>query len=48
LDDEEEITSPTGENLLDKESRERLPPLYSGEDEGLEAQAQVKFFAPDA
>jgi hypothetical protein len=39
---------PTGENLLDKASREKLPPLYSGEEKGLEAQAQVKFFTPDS
>lgn len=38
--------SPTGENLLDKASREKLPPLYSGEKDGLEALAQVKFFMP--
>lgn len=32
--------------LLDEKSRERLPELYSQEEEGLEALAQVKFFAP--
>ncbi len=40
--------TPTGENLLDKASREKLPPLYSGEEKGLEALAQVKFFTPDS
>lgn len=39
---------PTGENLLDKASREKLPPLYSGKEKGLEAMAQVKFFTPDS
>ena len=41
-------TAPTGENLLDLASQEKLPPLYSGEDQGLDALAQVKFFTPDA
>jgi hypothetical protein len=39
---------PTGENLLDKSSREKLPQLYSGEKKGLDAMAQVKFFTPDS
>jgi hypothetical protein len=39
---------PTGQNLLDKVSREKLPPLYSGEEKGLDALAQVKFFTPDS
>lgn len=39
---------PTGRNLLDKASREKLPPLYSGEEQGTESLAQVKFFTPDA
>lgn len=42
-----EEPSPTGENLLDQASREKLPPLYSGEEKGMEALAQVKFFTPD-
>jgi hypothetical protein len=37
---------PTGENLLDPASREKLPPLYAGEELGLEALAVVKFFTP--
>jgi hypothetical protein len=45
---ESEIIPPTGENLLDDESREKLPPLYSGEEKGLDALAQVKFFTPDS
>ena len=40
--------SPNGENLLDEASREKLPPLYSGEERGLDSLAQVKFFTPDA
>jgi hypothetical protein len=40
--------SPTGEDLLDQASREKLPPLYSGEEKGLEALAHVKFFTPDS
>ena len=47
-DDESDIIPPTGENLLDDESREKLPPLYSGEEQGLNALAQVKFFTPDS
>ena len=39
---------PTGENLLDQASQEELPPLYSGEEKGLDALGQVKFFAPDS
>ena len=39
---------PTGNNLLDQASREKLPELYSGEEKGLEALAQVKFFTPDS
>ena len=39
---------PDGENLLDRASREKLPPLYSGEEKGLDALAQVKFFTPDS
>jgi hypothetical protein len=34
--------------LLDEKSREALPELYSQEERGLEALAQVKFFTPDA
>jgi hypothetical protein len=43
-----EVIPPTGENLLDDESREKLPPLYSGEALGLLSMAIVKFFTPDA
>jgi hypothetical protein len=34
--------------LLTEEIRERLPALYSQEQKGLDAQAQVKFFTPDS
>jgi hypothetical protein len=34
--------------LLDDETRSRLPALYSGEQQGLDALAQVKFFTPDS
>jgi len=47
-EEDQKIVPPTGENLLDNESREKLPPLYSGEEKGLGALAQVKFFTPDA
>ena len=47
-EEEPEIVPPTGDNLLDEKSREKLPPLYSGEEQGLDALAQVKFFTPDA
>jgi len=39
---------PRKTELLDTESREKLPTLYSGEEKGLEALAQVKFFTPDS
>ena len=39
---------PNGEFLLDESSRKKLPPLYSGEEVGLDAMAQVKFFTPDS
>ena len=39
---------PTGEYLLDQASREKLPQLYSNEEKGLDALAQVKFFTPDS
>jgi len=41
-----EVIPPTGKNLLDQESREKLPELYSGEEKGLDTLAQVKFFTP--
>ena len=44
----ENLKSPTGDNLLDSENREKLPPLYSGEELGLIAIALVKFFTPDS
>ncbi len=47
-DIEPNVEPPTGENLLDTASREKLPELYSGEEQGLEALAQVKFFTPDS
>jgi hypothetical protein len=47
-DEHKKIIPPSGENLLDNESREKLPALYSGEEKGLGAQAQVKFFTPDS
>jgi hypothetical protein len=39
---------PSRIELLDQEFIEKPPPLYSGEEKGLEAQAQVKFFTPDS
>jgi hypothetical protein len=39
---------PTGEYLLDEISRKKLSPLRSGEELGLDALAQVKFFTPDS
>ena len=44
----EHIKPPTGDNLLDPESREKLPDLYSSEELGLMALALVKFFTPDS
>ena len=43
-----ETEPPFGKNLLDEDSRARLPDLYSGEELGLDAQAQVKFFTPES
>jgi len=50
LDQQEppEEPPPIGEYLLDRVSREKLPQLYSGEEKGLDAIAQVKFFTPDS
>lgn len=42
------MPSPRGHELLPKEIREKLPPLYANEELGLEAQALVKFFTPDS
>lgn len=47
VEEEQEMIPPTGENLLDDETRDKLPPLYSGEEQGLDALAQVKLFTPD-
>jgi hypothetical protein len=44
----EHLNLPTGDNLLDPESREKLPPLYSCEELGLMTVALVKFFSPDS
>lgn len=43
-----EQETPTGKNLLDVESREKLPPLYANEELGLLALAIIKFFTPDS
>jgi hypothetical protein len=43
-----ESEPPCGKNLLDPESREKLPELYNGEEKGLDALAQVKFFTHDS
>lgn len=48
VEEEQEMIPPMGENLLDDETRDKLPPLYSGEEQGLDALAQVKLFTPDA
>jgi hypothetical protein len=40
--------APTGVNLLDSISRDRLPELYSQEEKGMDALALVKFFTPDS
>ena len=42
------VDIPRQTELLDVESREKLPPLYTGEERGLDAMAQVKFFTPDS
>ena len=44
----ESLKPPTGDNLLDAESKEKLPALYSGEELGVMAVALVKFFTPDS
>jgi hypothetical protein len=40
--------APTGVNLLDSVSKDRLPELYSQEKKGMDALALVKFFTPDS
>jgi hypothetical protein len=47
-EDQLQTNPPTGDNLLDDESKAKLPELYSGEEKGLDALAQVKFFTPDS
>jgi len=37
-----------GYELLDQESRDKLPGLYSQVEKGLDALVQVKFFTPDS
>lgn len=44
----EKRETPHHEPLLDQASRERLPKLYSNENIGLNALAQVKFFTPSS
>ncbi len=39
---------PRQEPLLDPDTRARLPALYSGEEKGMDALAQIKFFSPDS
>jgi hypothetical protein len=39
---------PVGEYLLDKKTRLKLPALRSGEELGMDAKVQVKFFTPDS
>ncbi len=45
---EGDLQPPIKGNLLNKESRGKLPELYDGEELGLNALAQVKFFTPDS
>ncbi len=45
---EYEPTNHPGHILMNDEIREMLPPLYSGEEKGLDAEAVVKYFTPDA
>jgi hypothetical protein len=42
------VEIPRKNQLLDQECREKLPKLYDGEEKGLAALAQVKFFTPDS
>jgi hypothetical protein len=44
----EQPTQDIPQPLLDDETRQKLPPLYSQEQIGLDAKAQVKFFTPDS
>lgn len=45
---EPEIVPPTGEDLLDDESREKLPPLDISEVQGLDSLSKVMLFTPDS
>jgi hypothetical protein len=44
----EALRNPGRQPLLDDETRAHLPTLYSTDEQGLEALAQVKFFTPDS
>jgi hypothetical protein len=48
LPDEGERPVPPGLQLMTDEVRERLPELGATEEQGLDAQAQVKYFTPDS
>jgi hypothetical protein len=37
-----------GSHYLTRPSRDRSPELYSGEEQGMNAKAHVKFFTPDS
>jgi hypothetical protein len=39
---------PRKTELLDAESREKSPPIYSGEERGIDAFGQVELFTPDS
>ena len=42
------VEIPRKTQLLDQVCREKLPTLYTGEEKGLDALAQVKFYTPDS
>lgn len=44
----EQLDQIRGMELLDEETRAKLPPLYATEEDGLKTLAQVKYFTPDA
>ncbi len=48
IKDEPEQRRPKRSGLLDEKTKALLPPLYSGEERGMEALAQAKFFTPDS
>jgi hypothetical protein len=48
ISESESISPPDAVSLMDENIRQSLPELYSQEENGLDAQAKVKYFTPDS